>query len=168
MTDTNGEKCGQCGWPVDAECDCREDGMDVREALEGLIYGPTHSGVDQDLATDLAPRVEAALRAGVQTEGQPSFAWAWRRKSKSGWSEWQLELQELHANAAVEVWGADEVEVQPLFTHPKRVTQREGLAQVMFDWLFLYHGACYFCGRSVGHESDCQWDRLHAKEESDG
>ena len=25
MTDTNGDKCGVCGWPVDAECECPEE-----------------------------------------------------------------------------------------------------------------------------------------------
>ncbi len=29
MTDTNGAKCDMCGWPIDAECDCEADEIEV-------------------------------------------------------------------------------------------------------------------------------------------
>jgi len=31
---------------------------------------------------------------------------------------------------------------------------------MMYDSLTCQHRACFFCGRTVGHEDDCQWDAL--------
>ena len=38
--------------------------------------------------------------------------------------------------------------------------QWEGLARMMYGSLTCQHRACFFCGRTVGHEDDCQWDAL--------
>ena len=39
--------------------------------------------------------------------------------------------------------------------------QWQGLARMMYESLFNTHLACFFCGRGVGHKSDCQWDSLN-------
>ena len=45
----------------------------------------------------------------------------------------------------------------------------EGLARMMYDSLTCQHRACFFCGRTVGHEEDCQWRALNRlKGETDG
>ncbi len=49
----------------------------------------------------------------AQAQPEP-VAWRWRRMIKSGWSKWFLETERKMAYAAVEIWGDDEVEVEPL------------------------------------------------------
>jgi len=51
------------------------------------------------------------------------------------------------------------IEVLALEDAP-RGPQWEGLARMMYDSLTCQHRACFFCGRTVGHEDDCQWDAL--------
>ena len=34
----------------------------------------------------------------------------------------------------------------------------EAMAQELYRGHFITYRACYFCGRSVGHADDCQWN----------
>ena len=55
------------------------------------------------------------------------------------------------------------MEIQPLYAHPEDAPGGpwEGLARMMYDSLTCQHRACFFCGRTVGHEKDCQWGVLN-------
>lgn len=67
---------------------------------------------------------------------------------------------------------ADELarKLAPRLAHPEPAVpegpQWEGLARMMYDSLTCQHGGCFFCGRSVGHEGDCQWLNTEAGKET--
>ena len=78
-------------------------------------YAQVRREVDEEFCQDL----ESVLLTKGYRPRLPD-AWKWRRKLKSGWSQWFVEFQLSKMNAIREVW-PDMIETLPLYNYGEEV-----------------------------------------------